>query len=387
MITSSGEEVVVPVLLRIQDGWMLPLILLLFGVGMGMAVSAYSTGGKLSDEVTVGLKRLRSQVNTYHHEAKTFAVRVETYISDAESANEAKQLTEAQAAVSQANLIWRKWYRQRTEWEAQFTYHHQLVDQVNQELDHYPSLYIQTISRELDDMMRRTPEDFADPSELRIGLQGVANKLRKYGQVKTQWNRLKELVSHEFERIPAVEQKKINADINAVRQLITSVIPSDTEEISDLKTRLTTLITAIKNAANTTIIPILDVASDGDDEDNGSETRERIVSKLTMIPSPIVEKSVKVERSPSDVSWLEKVQDWVIWPDADGRLRSFYIASYIGSVVMLASVGFSSLYVENPVFGANFFADYFSIVAWGFGAEATRDTVTKVVRKTDQTNQ
>ncbi|NEP76589.1 MAG: hypothetical protein F6K29_34610 [Okeania sp. SIO2G5] len=80
-----------------------------------------------------------------------------------------------------------------------------------------------------------------------------------------------------------------------------------------------------------------------------------------------------------------RLQNLVFWPDADGRLRAFYISSYIGSVIMLASVGFSSLYSDNPTFGANFFADYFSLVAWGFGAEATRDTVTKVVRKTDET--
>lgn len=82
-------------------------------------------------------------------------------------------------------------------------------------------------------------------------------------------------------------------------------------------------------------------------------------------------------------NWIQHV---TLFPDADGRLRTFYISSYIGLVIMLSAVGFSSLYANNPTFGADFFADYFSLVAWGFGAEATRDTVTKVVRKTDETH-
>jgi hypothetical protein len=54
--------------------------------------------------------------------------------------------------------------------------------------------------------------------------------------------------------------------------------------------------------------------------------------------------------------------------------------SYAIAVGLLAGAGFGQLYVSQPMFGANGWSDYFTLLAWGFGAEATRDAVTKVVR-------
>lgn len=384
-----SQDIVIPVLLRIQDGWVLPLLILLVGVGMGMTVSAYSAGGRLSDEVTVGLNRLQTQIDRYRHDAKSFAIRAETYIADARAANQAQQLEEAQQAVNQANVVWRKWYRQRTEWDAQFAYHHQLTQDVHQELKLYQSPYLQTTSRILDDMLRNTPEDFNDPMELCNGLQEVANQVRDYGQVKIKWNQLKELVSKEFEAIAGADQKKINAEVSDIKQVFETLTPSDTEGIQALKTQLTDLIDFVKELAHTTVTPSFEATPNSLDE-RGEQAPKRLVSNLTMIPLPSQTPSTHEPEIASTAQGKQPVATWVkeltFWPDADGRLRTFYISSYIGSVVMLSAIGFSSLYADNLTFGADFFADYFSLVAWGFGAEATRDTVTKVVRKTDETN-
>jgi len=53
---------------------------------------------------------------------------------------------------------------------------------------------------------------------------------------------------------------------------------------------------------------------------------------------------------------------------------------YAIAVILLAGAGFGQLYVAQPTFGGNRWTDYFALLAWGFGAEATRDAVTKVVR-------
>ncbi|MDF5726662.1 MAG: hypothetical protein PUP92_01145 [Rhizonema sp. PD38] len=54
--------------------------------------------------------------------------------------------------------------------------------------------------------------------------------------------------------------------------------------------------------------------------------------------------------------------------------------SYAIAVSLLAGAGFGQLYATQPMFGANGWSDYFTLLAWGFGAEATRDAITKVVR-------
>jgi hypothetical protein len=66
--------------------------------------------------------------------------------------------------------------------------------------------------------------------------------------------------------------------------------------------------------------------------------------------------------------------------EARKRLRWFNWLSYAIAVGLLAGAGFGQLYVAKPTFGANSWSDYFALFAWGFGAEVTRDAITKVVR-------
>lgn len=49
--------------------------------------------------------------------------------------------------------------------------------------------------------------------------------------------------------------------------------------------------------------------------------------------------------------------------------------SYAIAVALLAGAGFRQLYANQPIFGANDWSDYFSLLAWGFVAEATRDAI------------
>jgi hypothetical protein len=62
------------------------------------------------------------------------------------------------------------------------------------------------------------------------------------------------------------------------------------------------------------------------------------------------------------------------------RLRTFTLTSYVIAVTLLAGAGFSELYIANTTFGANAWADYFALLAWGFGAEATRAAIAQMVR-------
>ena len=63
------------------------------------------------------------------------------------------------------------------------------------------------------------------------------------------------------------------------------------------------------------------------------------------------------------------------------NLFLFQLLSYTIAIFLLAGAGFRQLYVTQPTFGANLWTDYFALLAWGFGAEATRDAVTKTIRE------
>jgi hypothetical protein len=75
----------------------------------------------------------------------------------------------------------------------------------------------------------------------------------------------------------------------------------------------------------------------------------------------------------------------VLIPSPNRRLQLFSFAGYLTTIVFLAGTGFNQLYLERSTFGADGLRDYFALLAWGFGAEATRSAVTNALRRTDET--
>jgi hypothetical protein len=65
---------------------------------------------------------------------------------------------------------------------------------------------------------------------------------------------------------------------------------------------------------------------------------------------------------------------------AGRRLRWFTWLTYAVAVIFLALAGFVELYNASPDFGANGIGDYFTLLAWGFGAEATRAAIADMVQ-------
>ena len=58
----------------------------------------------------------------------------------------------------------------------------------------------------------------------------------------------------------------------------------------------------------------------------------------------------------------------------NGKIATF------AALPFLAGAGFAELYIANPTFGANAWGNYFALLAWGLGAEATRAAVAQMVR-------
>ncbi len=64
--------------------------------------------------------------------------------------------------------------------------------------------------------------------------------------------------------------------------------------------------------------------------------------------------------------------------DAQIRQRMFTWFTFLVAVVLLAGTGFGELYYGNPTFGS--WEDYFALLAWGFGSEASRASITDMVK-------
>jgi hypothetical protein len=66
---------------------------------------------------------------------------------------------------------------------------------------------------------------------------------------------------------------------------------------------------------------------------------------------------------------------------ASQKLKVFRWTGRSIALLMLSGAGFQQLYLSNATFGSAGLGDYLTLIAWGFGAEVTRDSVTKSLKK------
>lgn len=241
LISYDSSEVSVPVIVRVKDPWYLPFTLLVFGVLLGTTVSSYSRSGRLTDEISVSIASLRTQLkNDIESDPKiplSFVVPISNLLIDAESEKDAGNLDAARKSINKARSLWNEWLHQREELKYKHKYDH------DQPISNLPELEI-TGTKSVDDT--------------------------------------------------GTEISSLPSDDNFILQAITNLIPNPNQ-----------------------------------------------------------------------------------------RLQIFSIAGYLATIAFFAGTGFNQLYLESPTFGANGIKDYFALIAWGFGAEATRNAITNAIRKTD----
>jgi uncharacterized membrane-anchored protein YhcB (DUF1043 family) len=357
LLTSPGSEKSIPLIVRIKDPWFYPLATLVLGVSLGMAVSAYGSKGKLSDEVIVNLQNLRTQIEPDKTAARSFWERTDSLLNIAQQALDAKQVTTAQTNLDNAKIIWNKWLQQRSNWLLQFEYYDSLCQRLKaKDLQQTSTLYLQAIDRDLSQTLLVAPE-LSTPNDLQKNLTLISEQLNRYISLNTQLEKLKLSINTlEGDRLKEWEDK--TADFSSQLQ---TLIPSQSVEIQALQTAINTGIETVKGLG----MPVF------------TESKGLDIEPGLVLQAPAVESTL-----PPDNFAL---RSWTIfaslWLTPKGRLRLFQLSTYLISFTVLAGGGFDRLYASKSTFGANGWSDYFSLLVLGFGAEATRNVVTQVAGK------
>ncbi|MBD2534101.1 hypothetical protein H6G97_33025 [Nostoc flagelliforme FACHB-838] len=389
LISYQGNELSVPVIIRVKDPWYLPFALLVFGVILGTTVSSYSRWGRTTDEVTVGLESLRTQFESDKDIPPSFASRISTHLVDGKLARDTKQLEAAQQSITEARNLWSKWFRQRAEWLEALNVGTSLEEKLaSLATQDFKTRYIQAIQRDLKDILLRVA-DFANPSEFGQQINCLSRQqafcLRVYHQLVDFQKMLDDFKMNKLE--PPDQEKLQNLKDNAtnLKQQLSNLLPSDQPEQAELQVIETEInqaaeaFKALKNKVeDILLIDNLGEFKRGQDKSVRGETPA--TEPVTEVP---VSPATKVPSLPTDENPVLKVISTLI-PNPNRRLQLFSFAGYLTTITFLAGTGFNQLYLERSTFGADGLRDYFALLAWGFGAEATRSTVTNALRRTDE---
>jgi hypothetical protein len=344
-LSYQGGESFVPITVKVKDFWLLPLAVLLVGTGMGIAVSAYRSQGKPRDEILVRVGRLRAEMqeDTELVKAPSFQGQIEAHLYDVKVGLQGDKLEAAQSGIEQAEQVWAKWIKGRADWLNQFAY----WEELNQRLqDLNPNIpYVQTVRREMEAVSAEA-SGLEGPDKLRDRLDELAGQINRFLQVQALVKQLRDLLG----QIPSEEKANWESKILAWERRINRIQPSELMRDGTLVEEMEGAIAEMSQLVAQT--------------SGTSGMAKGILSIPHLAPAP----------SACPLSWERQVSG------AGMRLRWFTGVSYAIALVFLTGAGFNQLYVDNPTFGANPWKDYFALLAWGFGAEATRDSITKMIQ-------
>jgi hypothetical protein len=346
LITYQSGELTVPVTVRLKAPWLWPLIVLITGVVLGMGVSAYRARGRPRDEVLVRAGKLRTQMRTDANLAEPFRARIEAALVDMETALQAEQWEDARRVIERAETVWGKWRKGHGDWLEQLAYQAQLVRQMEDLGADVP--YVQAVRRGLEDAARSAP-DMECPVKLREQLDALGQQINRYLLLHDELQQLNALRNH----LPTDQNNTWRLKAQAFERRLNALPPSDQQAYEALHAEVGQALTALTELVSH--VTTSEIPSAG--------ARGLGTMALRMLPSPPSVRPLEEQLSA-----------------AHSRLWLFTWVSYGVAVALLAGAGFVELYIARPTFGANSWGDYFALLAWGFGAEATRTAVMEVVR-------
>jgi len=387
LVSYDGGTLAVPLTVRVKDFWAAPLAVLLVGVILSAGVSVYRTRGKPRNEVLVQVEEIRAQMKSDNKLTPQFQARIETWLGDfqkrishisqydpatrseqdknllsslgysfleialvdVDAALQAERWKEARDALEQAELVLLRWRRGRMDWLEEFKYYAELEQRLQEINSDAP--YVRTVERGLKDVARNAP-NLEGPDKLGDQLYALAQQVDRYLQLLSNLDKLNNLRN----RLSADQAEQWRLKILGLQRRLDSLKPENKMTYQALQADIQTAIEELTKAAS---------------QPSGLERAAKGVRAVDTAAPRLTPPAPSAHELPIEEKRLS---------DPQIRLKLFTWVSYAIAVALLAGAGFGELYVAKATFGANAWGDYFALLAWGFGSEATRAAVTEMIK-------
>ena len=344
---NSPEEILLPITTKIKSNWFLPFLIIALGTGIGMGLSWYRAKGRPRDEILVRVGRLRIWIEKDPQFAKSrgFKTQIDYQLNNVRSAVQEERWEDAESALTLAKAIWQKWNKGKTLLLPQLEYADRLEQKVAEIDPQQP--FKQQILYKIAEQGEKAP-DLENIEQLRINLSEIASKLNTYHQLQNQWEQIEHLWHKLSQEFPAGTKKWASKLENWQQQFNSLTLDDD----------LSNFLAQLQNTA-------LEINEDIP-KGRGSATEESLA---------VVTDKLILEDAPTGIAFDLKQS----FRKANLNLKIFAWLSYAIALILLVGAGFNEMYLKQETFGEKPFADYFSLLAWGFGAEASRDAISKAI--------
>lgn len=353
IIRHNGDLLHIPLVVKVRDPIWFPCFVLLTGIGLGLFLSKYRAQSKIRDELLLRASQIEAHLRTEGQLLQSFRNAIDRQLSFFDAALRDERWETSGNAVSAAEQIRDRWYAYREDWEKLDNYAREIDQQTcTASWIRRDSPYIQHVRANLENIRQALPEE-QSPEKARERLAHTHQQARAYQDfdttIRTLYDKGNELTVDEV-------RESWQERLLARNRELDSLDPEDSSALASLKTNLERdKVDLQEQLAGQGLTAIRSRGDAGVD------------TSATDFPRPPLaySRSSQVSREVRGARW---------------RLASFWFASYIITILLLAFAGFAQLYAANQTFGANPWIEYPALFAWGFGAEMTRAAVADLAR-------
>jgi hypothetical protein len=284
---------------------------------------------------------------------KDFRASIESKLVSVASAIEDKDWDTAKAEVTGAKKLWNRWQEFRDDWIAQLDYGKRLVEENKNDLEAKPlTIFMQGVKDSIDAVSRKLRAgQYEMPQALSKDFAEIRQQLSFYGRGKAAVDNLKK----HRKKLP---ESKANFWLGKLEDLQTQLDNSipDPESRESWQELLSKTQQDLDNEIATTpeASPEADTMIRGRSGMNLAE-----VQQAPLVPSVSVAATLqRANQAQNNLWWFNQTSRCI-------------------AIIFLAWLGMIELYSGKPTFGAEPLRDYFALLAWGFGAEMTRESITR----------
>jgi len=357
----DGRQVV-PLTVRLKAAPLWPWLIMIGGVLLGTGLSLYRAEGRSRDEIIVQVGRLRNQMRGDDALHKDFQKSIESELVDVESAVEDRDWETAKAEILEAKSLWNRWRKGREDWIAQLQDGETLIAENFENLQEQvkSTVYMQGVKGYFDAIYRKLRTgQYETPQTLQDSFSEVRRLLSQYkeGEALLQYLRdvrsnaqlSKDRETYWLKQLDFLEKRlqSLNPDVSSFQTW--------KSEFQETKTVLDTEIAGLDSEEST---------QGGTGGITGRSGGGSLILQHQLPLGP----SISSIFHPHQVAQAARNLKWFNW------------VSRAIAITLLAWLGMNELYGSNPTFGADLLKDYFALLAWGFGAELTRESVVRATQ-------